>query len=74
MDLIELMPLYYTKAYAAFYTALKHQYICNSYTMDKSALPDIYAQTQGPQARGRVRIYRQSTSAHGITNMFYFSM
>ena len=45
---------------------LQHQqlYICNSYTMS-SVLPDIYA-----QARGRVHIYRQSTSAHGITNMF----
>ena len=47
--------------------------ICNSYTMGKSALPDIYAQARGPQAQGRVRIYRQSTSAHGIANMFYFS-
>ena len=24
--------------------------ICNSYTMGKSALPDIYARAQGPQA------------------------
>ena len=46
--------------------------ICNSYITGTSALPDIYAQAQGPQAR--VRIYRQSTSARGITNMFYFSM
>ena len=51
-----------------------HIYICNSYTMGKSALLDIYAQARGPQAQGRVCIYRQSTSAHGITNMFYFSM
>ena len=43
---------------------LKTNYICNSYTMGKSALPDIYA-----QARGQVRIYRQSTSAHGISNL-----
>ena len=26
-------------------------YICNSYTMGTSALPDIYAQARGPQAR-----------------------
>ena len=39
-----------------------------------SALPDIYTQAQGPQVWVRVRIYRQSTSARGITNMFYFSM
>ena len=51
------------------WTLDNNDYICNSYTMGKSALPDIYA-----QARGQVRIYRQSTSAHGITNMFYFSM
>ena len=44
-----------------------------SYTTGTSALPDIYAQARGPQARVRVHIYRQSTSAHGITNMFYFS-
>ena len=37
--------------------------------MGKSALPDIYAQARGPQAQGRVRIYRQRTSAHGITNL-----
>ena len=47
---------------------------CNSYTTGTSALPDIYAHAQRPQARGQVRIYRQSTSACGITNMFYFSM
>ena len=44
-------------------------YVCNSYTMGTSALPNIYAQAQGPQARGRVRIYRQSTTAHGITTL-----
>ena len=37
--------------------------------MGTSALPDIYA-----CARGQVRIYRQSTSARGITTMLYFSM
>ena len=33
-------------------------------TMGKSALRDIYA-----QAQGRVHIYRQSSSAYGITNL-----
>ena len=40
-------------------------YVCNSYTTGTSALP---------AALMLVRIYRQSTSACGITNMFYFSM
>jgi len=48
--------------------------ICNSYTTGTSALPDIYACAQRPQAQGQVRIYRQSTRAGGITNMFYFSL
>ena len=47
-------------------------YICNSYTMGTSAFPDIYTQARGPQARVQLRIYRQSTSACGITIMFYF--
>ena len=32
-------------------------------------MSDIYAQARGPQARVRVRIYRQSTSARVITNL-----
>ena len=32
-------------------------YICYTYTTGSSALPDIYTQARGPQARGRVRIY-----------------
>ena len=41
-------------------------YVCNSYAMGTSGLPDIY--TQGPRAEG---VYiRQITSAHGITNIY----
>ena len=47
---------------------ISHQYN-NSYTTGMSALPDIYA-----RIRGQVHIYRQGRSAHGITNVFYFSM
>ena len=32
--------------------------ICYTYITGLSALPDIYAQARGPQARGRVRIYQ----------------
>ena len=32
--------------------------ICYTYTTGSSALPDIYAQARGPQARGRVRTYQ----------------
>ena len=35
-------------------------YICNSYTMGKRDLPDIYAQARGPQARGRGHIYQEN--------------
>jgi len=45
--------------------------ICKSYTMGTSAFPGIHALAWGLQAQGQVCIYRQSTSAHGITNMFY---
>ena len=42
----------------------------NSYTIDTSYLPDIYVQNPrviGPRAAG---VYiRQTTNAHGITNM-----
>ena len=34
--------------------------ICNSYTMGKRDLPDIYAQARGPQARGRGHIYQEN--------------
>ena len=37
--------------------------------MGMSALPDIYEHT-----RGQVHIYRQNMSAHGIANMFHFSL
>ena len=33
-------------------------FICYTYTTGSSALPDIYAQAWGPQARGCVRIYQ----------------
>ena len=33
-------------------------YICNSYNTAARDLPDIYAQAQGPQARGRGHIYQ----------------
>jgi len=48
-------------------------YICNTYTTgtNASALPEIYAQAQGPQPRGRVGIFSQSTSACGISNMYH---
>ena len=67
------VPFFYSKGvfWGDVYTYI---YICNSYATGKSALPDIYAQARGPQAQGRVRRYRQNVSAHGITNMFYFSM
>ena len=32
----------------------------NSYTMATRDLPDIYAQAQGPQARGRGHIYQEN--------------
>ena len=51
--------------------AARHTTVCLD-TTGTSALPDIYVQARGPQAR--VCIYRQNTSARGITNMFYFSM
>jgi len=41
----------------------KSQCLCNGYTMDTHALPDIYTLAQAS-------VYiRQSTSAHGITNI-----
>ena len=41
-----------------------------SYTMDKSGLPDIYAQSTRAAGMRTEDVYiRQSTSAHGITNM-----
>ena len=46
--------------------------VCDSYTTGTSALPDIYTQARGPQIQ--VRIYRQSTSALGVTIMFYLTM
>ena len=42
-------------------------YICYSYTMDTSGLPDMY--TRSPRAEG-VHI-RQTTSGHGITDMYH---
>jgi len=47
------------------------QCMCNTYTTGTSALPEIYTQAQGSQARGHVRIFRQSTSACGISNMYH---
>ena len=48
----------------------KNVAIFNSYTMGTSGLPDIYTRSPratGPRAEG---VYiRQTTSAHGITNM-----
>ena len=50
-------------------------YICNSYTMGKRDLPDIYTQSPraaGPRAEG---VYiRQIPSAHGITNIFHITL
>ena len=59
--MLEYMFIYIYMYYIYIY------YICNSYTMGTSAFPDIYTQARGPQAQ--VCIYRQSTSARGITNM-----
>ena len=58
----------YSRCYAPASWAARHTTVCLD-TMGKSALPDIYAQARGPQTQGRVCIYRQSTSAHGITNL-----
>ena len=47
-------------------------YICYSYTMDTSGLPDMYTRSPraaGPRAEG-VHI-RQTTSGHGITDMYH---
>jgi len=44
---------------------------CNTYTTGKTTLPEIYAQAQGPLARGHVHIFWQSTSDCGISNMYY---
>ena len=47
-----------------------HSITFNSYTMGMSGLPDIYTQSPraaGPRAEGAY--IRQTTSAHGITNM-----
>ena len=52
---------------------VKCLYICISYNMGTSALPDMYARSPraaGPRADG-IHI-RQSTSAHVITNMLHF--
>jgi len=35
-----------------------YNYICNSYNMGMSALPDMYALARGAQARGQVCIYQ----------------
>ena len=43
-------------------------YVCISYNMGTSPLPDMYA--RGPRAEG-IHI-GQSTSAHVITNMLHF--
>ena len=47
------------------------RYICNSYTMNTSGLPDIYTlspRVTAPRAEG---VYiRQATSTHSITNKY----
>ena len=46
---------------------------CNSCNTGTSALPDMYAQCPRVRsARGRVRTYRQRTSACVTTNMLHF--
>ena len=45
---------------------VNYNYICYSYTMGTSGLPDMYTRG-GPRAEG-LHI-RQTTSAHGITDM-----
>ena len=50
------------------------QRICYTYTTGSSALPDIYAQARGPQARWRMHIYiRQSSRACGISIMYHIA-
>ena len=49
---------------------ITYTYICYSYTMDRSGLPDMYTRstrTAGPRAEG-VHI-KQTTSRHGIIEM-----
>jgi len=67
----EICPDIYTRA-------LGHGYIYqanplwpwynNNYTIGMGALPDIYMHL----SEGKCVYIRQSTSAHGMTNMFYF--
>ena len=50
-------------------------YLCNSYSMDTSAFPDMYARSLRPQARG-LRAYIYDQAKHGpcacLTNMLHF--
>ena len=49
---------------------LKHQSgMFNSYTIGTSGLPDIYTRSMRAADRAKSVHIRQTTSAHGITNM-----